>query len=348
MVRRYSPDRELLAGVDVDSPPGSSCRGVRVVGVSGPGRTDVLCIGETMALLTPDPPAPLSQAQQLMLSCAGAESNVAAWLAGLGSAAQWCGRVGADPLGQRVIAELQGHGVGVVSAVIDPTAATAVFFKDPAAGGTTVWYYRMGSAGSRLAVSDVDRALDLQPTILHLSGITPALSDSCAAAVRYAVRAARKRDILISFDVNYRPVLWNDGAAAAVLAELAALADLVFVGRDEAAALWGTTTVLSVAHRLPHVRTLIVKDGSDSATSFTDGHLVRVPALAVEVREPVGAGDAFAAGYLRGRLLDLGPEVCLRLGHLVAIRALGSATDVGSLPVLPGELESLAMSGTPW
>jgi 2-dehydro-3-deoxygluconokinase len=310
---------------------------------------DVACIGETMAMVAPSPPVPLATATSLTLSHGGAESNVAAWLASLGCAAHWCGRVGADPLGQRILRDLGAAGVGTSSAVIDTRAPTAVYFKDPGPEATTVWYYRSGSAGSRLDSTDVERALSLRPRLVHLSGITPALSDSCAQAVGHAVRLARELGITVSFDVNYRPALWPDaGTAAARLHALAVQADLVFVGLDEAAMLWNASTDADVRRLLPEPPALIVKDGPRQASEFLRDQLTRVPALAVEVAEPVGAGDAFAAGWLRGWLLGRPPVQCLRLGHLVAARALSSATDLAPLTGQHGGLEELAATGRPW
>ena len=310
---------------------------------------DIVCIGETMALVAPDPPVPLAAATSLVLSHGGAESNVAAWLAGLGSAAHWCGRVGADPLGQRILRDLDAAGVGTGSAVVDNRAPTAVFFKDPGPHATTVWYYRSGSAGSRLDSDDVDRALALRPRLVHLSGVTPALSGSCAQAVEHAVRRSRELGITVSFDVNYRPALWPGArAAAARLHALAVQADIVFVGLDEAATLWGATTETEIRSQLRQPPTLIVKDGPRQATGFHQDQLTRVPALGVEVAEPVGAGDAFAAGWLRGWLLGLAPIQCLRLGHLIAARALSSPTDLAPLPDQHGVFEELAATGRPW
>lgn len=306
-------------------------------------RTEVLCIGETMALLAPDPPAPLARANQLRLSSAGAESNVAAWLSALGTSTQWCGRVGADPLGERVLAELAGHGIGLAAARVDKSAPTAVFFKDPAPAGSRVWYYRRGSAGSRLDCSDVDAGFSLGPRLVHLSGITPALSGSAREAVDYALTEARRRAITVSFDVNHRPALWpEDGTAGEALAALAARADLVFVGRDEAARLWGTDTAADVRQKLPEVAMLIVKDAAVEACAFRGDEMVRVPAVPAEVIEPVGAGDAFAAGFLRGYLTELPVPSCLRLGHLVAGYALTSVADVPPGALTVAELEARA------
>ncbi len=310
---------------------------------------DIVCIGETMALVAPDPPVPLATATSLVLSHGGAESNVAAWLAGLGSAAHWCGRVGADPLGRRILRDLDAAGVGTGSAVVDNRAPTAVFFKDPGPQATTVWYYRSGSAGSRLDSDDVERALSLRPRLVHLSGVTPALSASCTKAVEHAVRRSRELGIAVSFDINYRPALWPDArAAAGRLHALAIQADIVFVGLDEAATLWGATAEAEIRAQLPQPLALIVKDGARRASGFHKDQLTRVPALAVEVAEPVGAGDAFAAGWLRGWLLGLTAIQCLRLGHLLAARALSSPTDLAPLPGEHGVLEELAATGRPW
>jgi len=306
---------------------------------------DVLCIGETMALVTPDPPAPLRTAEHLALGCAGAESNVAAWLAALGSRSAWCGRVGADPLGRRILDDLHGRGIDIDAAVTDDGAPTGVMFKDPRPAGTSVWYYRHGSAGSRLTVADVDEAWRSTPRVVHLSGITPALSDGCAAVTRHAMARAGDDGVTISFDVNHRPVLWRRGDAAEVLLDLAGRADLVFVGRDEAAALWESATAAEVRELLPDVPTLVVKDGAHEAVVYHGNDTVALAPTPIGVVEVVGAGDAFAAGYLHGLLRDLSPRQCLRLGHLLAARAVSSVRDVASDGVDPAALLVLAVSG---
>ena len=161
--------------------------------------------------------------------------------------------------------------------------------------------------------------------LVHLSGITPALSASCAALVE-AVLAA---PLPVSFDVNYRPALWPVPDAAPVLAHLAGRADIAFVGLDEAGVLWGAATAGDVRALLPGPRVLVVKDGGTGAVSFGPSGTVFVAAPAVDVVEPVGAGDAYAAGYLYGVLRDLPEPARLRLGHLVAAAALRVTGDVG-------------------
>jgi 2-dehydro-3-deoxygluconokinase len=302
-----------------------------------------------MAMVTPSPPRPLSEATTLALSHGGAESNVAVWLARLGSSVSWCSRLGDDVLGHRVLAEIAAAQVGTDLVAMDERARTGVYFKDPRPGSTRVVYYRDGSAAAGMDEGDVDRALARPPRLLHLTGITPALSDSCARAVGYAVTRAGQLGVAVSFDVNYRPSLWpSPEAAAAVLGPLARRCPLVFVGTDEAEALWGAPDVRAIGSVLGARGTLVVKDGSRPATSVEGDHVTTVAALPVPVVEPVGAGDAFAAGWLRGWLRGLPAAARLRLGHLVASSALTSATDHGELRLPPAELEEMARTGDTW
>jgi 2-dehydro-3-deoxygluconokinase len=310
----------------------------------------VICLGETMAMVAPSPPRPLAEAATLALSQGGAESNVAIWLARLGCPVTWCSRLGDDALGHRVLAEVAADGVDVSLVTLDPDAPTGVYFKDPRPGSTSVLYYRDRSAAARMDETDADRALSRPGRLLHLTGITPALSDSCARAVDHALTRAGQLGVTVSFDVNYRPALWaGPAAAAAALGRLARRCDIVFIGGDEATLLWGASSVPDIRAAVGVTGTLVVKDGPRAASSTEDGITVTaVPARPVDVVEPVGAGDAFAAGWLYGWLRDLPAAARLRLGHLVAATALGSPTDHGDLPFTPAELEELARSGQSW
>lgn len=231
---------------------------------------------------------------------------------------------------------------------LDRSRPTGVFFKDPSLD-RTISYYGAGSAASAISREDVDRALALHPLVLHMSGITPALSPSCLDAVVYAMDAARAQGVTTSFDVNFRGRLWTDAnAARACLRSLADTANIVFVGLDEAAMLWGSVDVHGLRALLPHSDVLVVKDGSRWAATFSGQQEYRVPALPIRVVEAVGAGDAFAAGWLHGYLRGSDHETRLRLGHLLARVALSSVTDYGELDMTMTELEALAESDAAW
>ncbi|MFD6194779.1 sugar kinase [Streptomyces sp. NPDC060275] len=299
-----------------------------------PPRGPVVCLGETMAALAPDPSDSLDGTESLRLSVAGAESNVAMYLADLGLPVSWLSAVGDDALGRRVRAAVARAGVDVSGVRTDPARPTGLLLKDPGAAGTRVHYYRQGSAASALGPDVLDDERFGGAALLHLTGVTPALSPSCRALVERALRTPpARRTHAVSFDVNHRPALWPPDTAAAVLRDLADRADIAFVGLDEAQDLWGADlTATDVRRLLSGPRVLVVKDGGRGATAFTGQGACTVPALTTEVVEPVGAGDAFAAGCLAGLWHGTDLTRALRLGHITAASALRVVGDHGPLP----------------
>ncbi|WP_398695739.1 sugar kinase [Streptomonospora wellingtoniae] len=282
-----------------------------------------------MALLVPSGPLPLEEAPHVSVTAAGAESNVACTLAGLGHSAAWVSAVGDDPFGRVVTRTLAERGVDVSGVRVDPDRPTGLLAKDPRPSGSTVHYYRSGSAASALGPDTADTPAVRGAGLVHLSGITPALSPACGALAERLLTGPAPP---VSFDVNHRARLWPPGRAAGRLLELARLADVVLVGRDEAEELWGTATAPQVRALLPEVPRLVVKDAERGATEFSGERAVHVPSPAVEVVEPVGAGDAFAAGYLAGGLRGLDTAGRLRLGHLCAGRVLRVVGDLAAPP----------------
>lgn len=308
----------------------------------------VVCIGETMAALAPDPVAPLDTAELLRLDIAGAESNVAMYLADHGVPARWVSALGDDPFGRRVRERIAASGVDVSGVRTDPARPTGLLVKNPGTDSTGVHYYRTGSAASALGPPALDDPAVRDAALVHLTGITPALSASCRALVDRALRP--ERPYAVSFDVNHRPALWGDEPAAEILLPLAARADLVLVGLDEAQALWGPalTSADAVRALLPQPRVLVVKDGARAATAYVGQGTYTVPAPKVRVVEPVGAGDAFAGGFLAGLLRYDDPVRALRLGHLTAASALRVPADHGPLPPPDRIRELLSADDSTW
>ncbi|WP_285572609.1 sugar kinase [Streptomyces sp. RTGN2] len=298
-------------------------------------RPPVTCIGETMAALVPEPAAPLEGSDRLGVRIAGAESNVAVYLADHGIPARWVSSLGDDPFGRRIRGEVAASGVDVSGVRTDPHRPTGLLVKDPGPDGTRVHYYRRGSAASALTPELLEDEAVRTAGLIHLSGITPALSASCHELVAALLEPpADERPCPVSFDVNHRPALWPEGTAATVLLGFARRADITFVGLDEAQALWGghLADAAAVRELLPGPRVLVVKDGGRAATAFDGDRVHTVPAPRVGVVEPVGAGDAFAAGYLAGLLRGEDTVRALRLGHLTAGAALRVTGDHGPLP----------------
>ncbi|GGY16154.1 carbohydrate kinase [Streptomyces minutiscleroticus] len=322
---------------------------------SGDEAPDVVCVGETMAVLGPYDDHPLAGQSTVRLAIGGAESNVACALAGLGHRAAWLSRLGDDPFGHRILVELNTRGVCVAGVETDKERPTGVYFKDPGPHGTRTYYYRSASAATRMGPELTRLPTLREARVVHLSGITAALSETCAQLLeaivaRRALGRPAEGGPLVSFDVNHRPTLWATRPAEAGprLLALARAADLVFVGRDEAETLWGTGTPADVAELIGAGPVVVVKDAGHGATSYADGTATHVPALPVEVVEPVGAGDAFAAGYLAGLLEGRAERHRLRLGHLAAAAALRTRDDVPLMPTRQETEHHLTADDAAW
>ncbi|WP_083999566.1 sugar kinase [Actinomadura kijaniata] len=301
------------------------------------GTPRAVCVGETMAALLPDRPGPLEDVPGFRSSVGGAEANVARGLAALGVPAAWLGRVGDDGFGRRIVRELAAGGVDTSHVVVDPERPTGLYVKETGPDGSVLHYYRDGSAGSALDPGMLEAAALRDAALVHLSGITPALSDDAMAFVTELVR--RPRTGLLSFDLNWRPALWR-GRDPGVLGDLLNAADLVLLGADEAAEVFGTGAPRKLRKLLPGPRALVVKDAGHQVTVVTPEGAHTEPALRVEIVDHVGAGDAFAAGYLAGTLRGYDQRRRLRLGHLMAASTLAVPGDHGAPPP-PGRVAAL-------
>lgn len=289
-------------------------------------------------LVAPTMPTPLALGATLTLHVAGAESNVAMDLAALGFSSAWASLIGRDRFGEMVRDHIASAGVDV-SLVGVGTGPTGVFFKDPGGAGTSVIYYRDGSAASRMEADHARSwAKASRPRVVHISGITSQLGPAARALVEAVVVERVFAGAVVSFDVNYRSALAGPDTADHLL-ELARHSDVVFVGADEARAVWGVDKAgladlfwIGDGVGPDH---LIVKDADVDATEITIGNTVVAPALSIDVLEPVGAGDAFAAGWLGGFLDSADAGERLARGHAAAAVALKSMSDT----ITPGMIE---------
>lgn len=285
----------------------------------------VVTLGETMALMRASEIGSLRHIGTLAIGIGGAESNVAIALRRLGVPVTWFGRVGDDPLGERVVRELRGEGVEV-DARVDPGAPTGLMVKErPTAATTSVHYYRAGSAGSLLGRDDMPAGRIEEAALLHVTGITPLLSESAADAVRDAVARARGAGVAVSFDVNYRSALAPSAIAAPLLREIAESADTVFGGVAELELITGADVDEAAALlRSAGVAEVVVKRGAEGATAHAGADVVDAPGFAIDPLDTVGAGDAFVAGYLSVRLAGGGVAEALHRGNTCgAIACLG-------------------------
>ncbi|WP_328879611.1 sugar kinase [Streptomyces sp. NBC_00299] len=322
---------------------------------------DVVALGESMVTFLPTRPGRLADVPSFERAIGGAESNVACGLAAAGHAARWVSRVGADGFGDHLVEAIREYGVDVSAVRRDPVRPTGVYFRtagDRATDAHEVAYYRAGSAASAMSAANVDLAAVRAGRVLHLSGITAALSDACLALLRELVAGRPADGPLVSFDVNYRPGLWHTSDGPHVLLDLARTCDVVFVGTDEAEAAWGVTGgPEAIRALLPEPSVLVVKDGARGATAFeraavnaarSESTTTFVPALHVDVVAAVGAGDAFAAGFLSGTLRGLGVRERLRHGHLMAAAALTVPGDLAAPPSRDHADRLVALEDVEW
>ena len=294
----------------------------------------VLTLGETMALFDPAADGPPGLGMSYTLRIAGAESNFAIGLARLGVPARWISRVGDDALGRLITETLAAEGVDVGFVITEMAVGTGAFLKIRERGRTRVQYFRRGSAASLLAVGDVPDEAFEGVRIVHLTGITLALSDRAGELVADVARRARARGITVTFDPNYRPALWPSPEAARQAQEpLLSWVDWYLCGEDEARALWGPgdAEALDARIRAAGARGVVIRLGERGA--LVGGAIVPPPEL-VSVQDEIGAGDGFAAGFGYGLLQGCPPDVCVRRGHLIAARALQGTGDWETLPRL--------------
>ncbi len=285
-----------------------------------------------MVALYPEAHGPLANAHRFGSDVGGAEFNVATSLARMGIPTAWISRLGADGLGERVSRVANESGVDVSAVDVDPERPTGLYIKETLDGGagTQMHYYRSNSAASAitrdLLTSPAAAAVLHQSSIVHTSGITAALSATCADAVS-GLRELVGPRALVSVDLNFRPALWR-GRTTEALDALIGQADILFAGRDEALLHAGHDEPDQIFAAHPHLDRIVLKDADRSASVHRrDGSVTEVACLTVEVVEPVGAGDAFAAGFLAAHAEGRDETACLRVGHAVASLALSAPGD---------------------
>ncbi|MEU4394576.1 sugar kinase [Kribbella sp. NPDC023855] len=290
----------------------------------------VLTFGEAMVSVRSK--AALRMGGEVHLSVAGSESNVAIGLARLGHDVAWLGAVGNDEPGRLIQRTLRAENVDTSHLRFSDDSFTGfIAFDQPAHDITRVSYHRRGSAGSTLTTQECLAALTDPPRILHVTGITPALSDTARAATLAAVQAASAAGVQVSLDVNYRGRLWSRTEAAAVLRELLPHLTTVFASDDELDLLTDAKDPIADLLSTAITEVVVTAGGKGAWTHTADGTIHR-PALSVTVVDSIGAGDAFVSGYLSATLDNLPPEDRLTRATTSGAFCVGAHGDWESLP----------------
>ncbi|MFM1651732.1 sugar kinase [Brevibacillus sp. B_LB10_24] len=297
---------------------------------------DVVTFGETMVLFTPESTGMMRYAHTYSRKFGGSETNFAIGLARLGHSVGWISRVGNDELGKAMLSFVRGEGVDTSCVRLDPEAPTGIYFKEiRKANDVKVYYYRKGSAASRMTPTDLNETYISKARYLFVSGITPALSETCCDTVFEAIRMAKRNGLTVVFDPNLRKKLWPEVSARKTLLEIAAQSDIILPGVSEGTFLFGDTDPAKLGQHFLELgaKIVVLKLGEQGAHYFTPEENRHVPGFRVEqMVDPVGAGDGFAAGFISGLLDGLSLQEAVKRANAVGAIVTMVNGDVEGLP----------------
>lgn len=296
---------------------------------------DIITLGETMVLFTPNKSGMLRNMDQFSAQVGGSESNVAIGLVRLGHKVGWISRLGNDEFGWKIYQSLRGEGIDLSQVQFDGDFQTGIYFKEMLnSEEVRVQYYRSNSAATQLQPSDLNEQYIASAKYLHITGITPLLSESCYETIMKAIEIARENNVTVVFDPNIRKTLKGSREIKKVLLEIASKSDIVLPGKSEGEYLTGETTPERMAKYFHGngASIVIIKLGENGAyysVGDSDGYIAAYPVK--QMVDPVGAGDGFAAGVLSG-LLD----------GLPVVESVQRGTVLGSLvTMVQGDIEGL-------
>ncbi len=271
-------------------------------------RFDFVSLGESMLRLSVPTGRRLDDTRMLDMELAGAESNVSVALARLGWKSGWFSRMPDHALARAIIRALRSDGVDVSSVKYVSDERLGTYFIEYATPprATQVIYDRANSAASHMTIEDVDWSYLLDTRILHLTGITAALSDNCYELLAEAIQRAKSSGVLVSFDVNYRAKLWSASTAGEKLRPLIEQADLLLCKGADASSLFGCKgeprQLMNELKALTHAKAIFCTFGDQGAALLSGDQFMSQPAVPVQIIDRIGSGDAFAAGVLDGLL----------------------------------------------
>jgi 2-dehydro-3-deoxygluconokinase len=310
--------------------------GPRVDHDTGLPSLDIVALGEPLVEFTAEERGQLGSIQTFRRGWGGDTSNAAVAAARLGVSAGYVTRLGSDEFGRSFLNLWRTEGVDTSRVVVDPEAFTGVYFvafqED---GAHDFTYYRQRSAASRLRPADLDPDYVARARILHTSGITQAISDSCRAATQEAIAAAKAKHVAISYDANVRPKLAPLTTLRETFESTVTLADILFVSDEDLRHLYGEVpldrSVEDILGRGPQL--VVLKAGARGCLVLgADGRRDAVPGFSVQPMDTTGAGDAFDAGFLV-RWLEGGlPNQAAEFANAVAALTTSGLGAVGPLP----------------
>ncbi len=312
-------------------------------------RFDVTTLGEMLIRLSVPSGERLETAGTVAMYPAGAEANVATLLARLERRTRWIGALPENPLGRLAANALRAAGVDLGGVLWRASGRMGTYYVEFGAPprGIQVTYDRAGSCATQLTKDDIDWDLLLDTRLLHLTGITPALSPSCLALVIEALKRAKQAKVPVSFDVNYRQKLWSDSDAVETIEPLIQGVELLFCSQADAERLFKCTgssqEIAQAMLERSHARSAVVTFGEQGALLWDGKKWQHEPARPTQILDRLGAGDALASGVIHG-WLDGDLSAGLRYGVTLAALALSQLGDM--VVTTKAELASLSQGGS--
>ena len=320
---------------------------------------DLVTFGEAMIRLSPPHFQRLEQTTSLDVQVGGAELNVAVAAQRLGLGTSYVTRLTANPLGRMIANKAREQGVDTSHILWTQEDRVGLYFTEFGAAPrpNSVLYDRREAAIAHIEPGMVDwKSVFTSARWFHTSGITPALSASAAATTREAVKAAKAAGLKVSIDLNYRARLWSQDQARTVMTDLMKDTDVLITTEEDTERVFGITgkdydeVARALAARFGLEAVVITLRETPSvwrntwgAIALADGEIHRGPVFDLELVDRVGAGDAFAGGFLFGYLKG-GPGMGVRYG--VAVSAL-KQTNPGDLCwATPDEVERTLKGGS--
>lgn len=301
---------------------------------------EVITIGESMVVFNSIMDTSFIDSPLFIKQIAGAESNFAIGLGRLGHRVGWISRLSNDSFGNYINHVIRGNGVDTSQVQFDDEHPTGLLIKERLIQNqTNVHYYRKNSAASFMTPSIISEDYFRGAKFLFVTGITPALSETCEETIFKAIEVAKKSGIKVIFDPNVRFKLINDeDKYKCLLNEITRLSDYFLPGMNEAMFLSNkeTGTPEKVAEHFINVNkdlTVIIKLGAKGCYYANEDTSNYVPGFQVEkVIDPVGAGDGFAAGMVSGLLKGMNLKEALEQANLIGSMLVQTSGDVEGFP----------------
>ena len=312
---------------------------------------DLVTLGELCAVFVARDIGRMRYCRDFTIRPGGAEATVAVGVQRLGFSAGWISLLGNDEMGHYLLNLLRGEGVDVSGVRMVPGKNTSVFLRERLPGGEARHtYYRKDSAFTTIGPDMLDEAAIAGARFLHLTGITPALSASAEATMWRAIEIAKAHQVTVTFDPNVRLNIWSRDKARETLERFFTAADIVLPGLEDLQMLYGPISREEALLRLKDMgcHTVIMKIGDQEVLVFADNHAEFIPVD--HIAHPVdlmGAGDAFAAGFLGGLLQGQSLAEAARFGTVVARCAIQMPGNIESMPTRD-EVSAVINNETVW